>query len=184
MTGVTLDDGIAKFSEISDSDGEGANKWVRVKIAEGRNREVRRMFEAVGLTVSRLIRIRFGGFVLPPRLKRGRWEELDPDTCRSLAIELGVIKPQRDDDENGNRRAGGANVAKPGPKGRQAQLQSTHHESGHVMLTSHALNIDPTAPVRALPIRRNGQQQRGQPGRSGGPAAGHGNRNRRGRRQG
>jgi 23S rRNA pseudouridine2605 synthase len=189
LTGIQLEDGVAKFAEISEADGEGANKWVRVIISEGRNREVRRMFEAVGLTVSRLIRIRFGGFVLPPRLKRGRWEELDPDTCRSLAIELGVIRPQHEDDENGNRKGGPAN-AKPGTKGRQAQLQSTHHESGHVMLTSHALNIDPTAPVRSILPRRSQQQQQqrgGQtPGRGAGgggrPAAGRNNRGRRGSR--
>jgi 23S rRNA pseudouridine2605 synthase len=180
LAGVTLDDGPAKFSEIADAGGDGANKWVRVTIAEGRNREVRRMFEAVGLTVSRLIRIRFGGFILPPRLKRGRWEELDPDTCRALAIELGVIKPQRDDSENGNRRNGPPNT-RPAPKGRQAQLQSTHHESGHVMLTSHALNIDPTAPIRPT-MARSGPPRKGtKSGRPPGPPGQNSNRKRRGR---
>jgi 23S rRNA pseudouridine2605 synthase len=178
LTGVTLEDGPAKFSEVSQPDGEGANKWVRVTIAEGRHREVRRMFEAVGLTVSRLIRIRFGGFVLPPRLRRGRWEELDADVCRGVAIELGVIRPERDDDENGNRRNARASV-NPAGKGRQAQLQSTHHASGHVMLTSHALNIDPTAPVRPSVPRLN-QQRRGKPPARNGPnpAGGTGTANR------
>ncbi|MFM2398220.1 MAG: hypothetical protein RL341_377 [Pseudomonadota bacterium] len=183
LSGVTLEDGPAQFSEIADAGGEGANKWVRVTIAEGRNREVRRMFESVGLTVSRLIRIRFGGFVLPPRLKRGRWEELDPDTCRALALELGVIKPQRDDSENGNRRNGPPNV-RPGPKGRQAQLQSTHHESGHVMLTSHALNIDPTAPVRPMTARPGQPRKTAGPSRPGGPHGQGNNRRRRGRSKG
>jgi 23S rRNA pseudouridine2605 synthase len=186
LSGVQLEDGLAKFSELSSADGEGANKWVRVTISEGRNREVRRMFEAVGLTVSRLIRIRFGGFVLPPRLRRGRWEELDPDTCRSVAIELGVIKPQREDDENGNRRPQ-AHTESPAKKGRQAQLQSTHHESGHVMLTSHALNIDPTAQARNAFPRTNQKGKRGKPSFSngvGGAGGGRSNNNRRGRRQG
>jgi 23S rRNA pseudouridine2605 synthase len=182
LSGVTLEDGPAKFSEIVDAGGEGANKWVRVTIAEGRNREVRRMFESVGLTVSRLIRIRFGGFVLPPRLKRGRWEELDPDTCRALALELGVIKPQRDNDyENGNRRDAPPPV-RTGPKGKQAQLQSTHHESGHVMLTSHALNIDPTAPVRPMTHRPSQPRRSAQAG--GGPPGQGNNRRRRGKSKG
>lgn len=75
--GVNLTDGVAQFSSIEDGGGEGANCWYRVTIAEGRNREVRRMFEAVGHAVSRLIRIRYGAMVLPRGLKRGEWVELD-----------------------------------------------------------------------------------------------------------
>jgi 23S rRNA pseudouridine2605 synthase len=75
--GVNLADGVAQFSSIEDGGGEGANCWYRVTIAEGRNREVRRMFEAVGHAVSRLIRIRYGAMVLPRGLKRGEWVELD-----------------------------------------------------------------------------------------------------------
>lgn len=75
--GVTLGDGPAQFLSIEDGGGEGANCWYRVTISEGRNREVRRMFEAVGHAVSRLIRIRYGAMVLPRGLKRGEWVELD-----------------------------------------------------------------------------------------------------------
>ena len=85
LAGVELEDGPAKFSELEDIGGDGANHWYRVVISEGRNREVRRIFEAVGLTVSRLVRIRFGPVALPPRLSRGRVVELsDADVAQLL----------------------------------------------------------------------------------------------------
>lgn len=92
LNGVELDDGMAQFSKIVDGGGEGVNRWYRVTIGEGRNREVRRMFEAVGLTVSRLIRTRYGALVLPSSLKRGRWEELDEQAVRDLMALSGLEK--------------------------------------------------------------------------------------------
>lgn len=84
LDGVKLDDGVAQFGSIEDGGGEGSNCWYRVTISEGRNREVRRMLEAVGHAVSRLIRIRYGAMVLPRGLKRGAWMELDEGDIRSL----------------------------------------------------------------------------------------------------
>lgn len=88
-SGVELDDGPARFDGIEEEGGEGANRWYRVRLHEGRNREVRRLFEAVGLTVSRLIRTRFGSLALPPQLKRGQWVELDPVSIAGLLTEQG-----------------------------------------------------------------------------------------------
>ena len=85
LDGVKLDDGVAQFGSIEDGGGEGANCWYRVTISEGRNREVRRMLEAVGHAVSRLIRIRYGAMALPRGLKRGAWMELDESDIRALA---------------------------------------------------------------------------------------------------
>jgi 23S rRNA pseudouridine2605 synthase len=93
LSGVELDDGLAQFNKIADGGGDGANRWYRVTISEGRNREVRRMFEAVGLTVSRLIRTRYGSLTLPSNLKRGRWEEMDEHAVRALMAANGLQKP-------------------------------------------------------------------------------------------
>ncbi len=84
LEGVTLDDGRAQFTSLEAGGGEGANCWYKVTLSEGRNREVRRMFEAVGHAVSRLIRIRYGAMVLPRGLKRGAFVELDDLEIRAL----------------------------------------------------------------------------------------------------
>ncbi len=83
--GVKLDDGMARFNLILDAGGSnGANHWYHVTVKEGRNRLVRRLFEAVDCTVSRLIRIRFGTVLLPPRLRRSQQVELTPDEVDAL----------------------------------------------------------------------------------------------------
>jgi 23S rRNA pseudouridine2605 synthase len=85
-----VDDRPAKFDSIEKRGGEGVNQWYHVVLREGRNREVRKMFEALSLTVSRLMRVRFGKIGLPPRLTRGRMMELDPSQVRAVLRWVGM----------------------------------------------------------------------------------------------
>ncbi len=93
--GIELEDGMAKFLRLQEAGGEGANHWYRVILEEGRNREVRRMFAAVGTTVSRLMRVRYGPIVLPANLKRGQSMELAPAEVQALLKALGVRHESR-----------------------------------------------------------------------------------------
>jgi 23S rRNA pseudouridine2605 synthase len=86
--GVQLDDGLAKVESIDDQGGEGANHWYHIVLKEGRNRIVHRIFEALGFTVSRLIRVRFGQMNLSPLLKRGHFLELDKTEVAAIMVWL------------------------------------------------------------------------------------------------
>ena len=88
--GVELDDGMVRFENLSDEGGEGYNHWYRLVLKEGRNRVVRRTFEALGLPVSRLMRVRFGIINLPPRIKRGMMAELGNDEVRKVLEWVGL----------------------------------------------------------------------------------------------
>ena len=133
LDGVMLEDGMAQFGSIENGGGEGSNCWYRVTISEGRNREVRRMMEAVGHAVSRLIRIRYGAMVLPHGLRRSTYMELDEADIRALTHaankaqaaenrdDPGIVGVQRTQDprnqnpRNPRNRAFGAKKAGPGP---------------------------------------------------------------------
>ena len=91
--GIELGDGIARCESVELRGGEGANQWCHVVLKEGRNRIVRRLFEALGLTVSRLLRVRYGIIELPPRLKRGQTHELSADETRRLLDWLDAAPP-------------------------------------------------------------------------------------------
>ena len=88
--GVELDDGPAAFDSIRDAGGEGRNHWYHVTLHEGRNREVRRMWEAVGAQVSRLIRVRYGDLVLPRDLRLGEWRELEAPDVTALRTRVSL----------------------------------------------------------------------------------------------
>lgn len=88
--GVLLDDGMARFSDVQFFNGEGANKWYHCVVMEGRNREVRRLWESQGITVSRLKRVRFGPVFLPSDVKVGTWREVAQKEVKVLGNEIGL----------------------------------------------------------------------------------------------
>jgi len=104
--GIELEDGLVRFEQLSDEGGEGYNHWYRLVLKEGRNRVVRRTFEALGLTVSRLMRVRFGIVNLPPRIKRGMMAELSDGEVRKILEWVGLpagVARQVVDDGRGNK---------------------------------------------------------------------------------
>jgi len=186
-TGVQLEDGPAKCEKVEDGGGEddGANHWYHVVLKEGRNREVRRLFEALGLTVSRLIRTRYGTLAMPSVMKRGDTLELEPADVGAV-LEAAGLKTQgspdrppqgqrpRGDKPRGQRPQGPAN----GPQGQQRpQGQSRlHGQKGQQHrrpappLTADAVPVavegTPGLPDGnvARPQDQPGQRQHGKPG--------------------
>ena len=118
LEGVNIEGQMASFKSIENGGGEGVNHWYRVVITEGRNREVRKLFETVGLAVSRLIRVRYGAIVLPRGLKRGVWVELGESDVRAVKSLAGFDRP--DNFQKGGRPEGGRN-GKPQGGGQQQQ---------------------------------------------------------------
>jgi len=92
--GVMLDDGLAAFASIKDAGGQGMNHWYHVIVREGRNREVRRLWESQGLQVSRLIRIRFGPVELSRSLRAGRFQDLAPPQLAALYAAVKLPAPE------------------------------------------------------------------------------------------
>ncbi|HMK13954.1 MAG TPA: pseudouridine synthase [Burkholderiales bacterium] len=93
--GVWLEDGLAKVESINDQGGVGANHWYRIVLKEGRNRVVHRIFKALGFTVSRLIRVRFGMIWLPPRLKKGQCLELGRNEITKIMAQAESPAPRK-----------------------------------------------------------------------------------------
>lgn len=115
-TGVMLDDGPAKFTDVVSSGGEGINRWYHVCLMEGRNREVRRLWESQGVRVNRLKRVRFGPVFLGAELPVGRWRDMKQNELDILSEEVG-LKPVRLPE---------ATVAQKEKQKRQARKPSMH----------------------------------------------------------
>ena len=139
LSGVSIDGQEAHFKSIEDGGGEGANRWYRVVITEGRNREVRKLFDAVGMAVSRLIRIRYGSVVLPKGLRRSVWVDLDENDVRRLRQLAGADnggqqqrgdKPPREDGGQQPPRGDRPQRGERGPRGENAQQQRANNGGG------------------------------------------------------
>lgn len=128
LKGVELDDGAAKFESFSDLGGEGINRWYQVVVKEGRNREVRRLFESQGLKVSRLLRTRYGSVILPRELRTGRWIELDKHDIDTLS-KLVELKPRQGTGLYGMaKRRAEKMIEKPMPARRGGYLRQQHRD--------------------------------------------------------
>ena len=92
--GIELEDGPAHFTDIVAGKGEGANRWYYVCLMEGRNREVRRLWESEGFKVNRLKRVRYGPIFIPPRLKQGNWELLEQPEVSAL-YQAALLEPRQ-----------------------------------------------------------------------------------------
>ena len=175
LEGVRLDDGMAHFGTIEEGGGEGSNCWYRVTISEGRNREVRRLFESVGHAVSRLIRIRYGAMVLPRGLKRGAWMELDERDIRALFQAAGG---------SGERQARpGAGPRGQGQEGGGGRNNRNRKRRGN----RNGGGGSPQGDDREAPIPNplaHGPGARSDRGMGGGKGPPQGRRNNRGDRQG
>ena len=90
VQGQELEDGFARFEDIVESGGSGINRWYHVVIMEGRKREVRRLWESVGVQVNRLKRVRFGHVILDSSIKAGQWRDLDPKETEKLLEDAGI----------------------------------------------------------------------------------------------
>ena len=119
--GVELEDGPASFKSIRESGGTGHNRWYKVVLSEGRNREVRRLWEAVGLTVSRLIRVRYGPIHLP-HIPQGQWKDLKP---KEIALLMRLVKLRDETEEQGGRRRHAGKTESRGSKRQPAKKHRT-----------------------------------------------------------
>lgn len=162
--GVQLEDGEAKFDEIERIGSSDSHAWFRVVLHEGRNREVRRMWEAVGFTVSRLKRVRYGAIELPRLLKRGHSEPLPADQVDALRASLSLPPPEANltlQPVIGQRRAKTSEY-RPAAREQKAWTQGAYGDEGRELRAFDNLRED-------APRGRGRGPGRGGPGGPGGP---------------
>ena len=176
LSGVEIDGQSASFVSIGNGLGEGVNQWYRVVITEGRNREVRKLFDAVGLTVNRLIRVRYGAIVLPRGLRRGMCVELGESDVRAVKALTGLDRQQDDGRRGGNKqgrdqgrdqgrgkqgpapRQGGQHGPQGGPQAGQGAQQRGKGPRGNGQQGPGAANGNKP---RGVPNHAGGQDPRG-----------------------
>ena len=164
-TGIDLDDGPARCERVTDAGGDedGSNHWYHVVLKEGRNREVRRIFEALGLMVSRLIRTRFGAIAMPSTLKRGQIVELEPADVDAIVGAAGLRAPQA---RPGGRvksrhpRAGGHQRPAGGPVAAKGSHKQRPHAPRGPMPLDEPREAQAAVPV---PIGEGAQPGQGSP---------------------
>ncbi len=173
--GIKLEDGMAKFSLIERLGGEGANRWLRVVISEGRNREVRRMFEAIELTVSRLIRVRFGPVALPSQIKRGRWQEWERDEVTALMHSVGLKtnedagkKQRKSPTRDEAQPDGNAHLKSAFGVSQDSRVGMTGHEYGRSARASEQRSERPSTGRSRDGARGNRSENTAAPGNTGG----------------
>jgi 23S rRNA pseudouridine2605 synthase len=134
--GVLLEDGVAKFTDVVDGGGEGANHWYYVALMEGRNREVRRLWESQDIQVNRLKRVRFGKIFLPSKLKQSQWMEMPYDEIKLLykMVEMVAPKPAKLNPEERKQlareqRKGNVGSRARNPKSRAIKLRNPRGKS-------------------------------------------------------
>ena len=156
--GVTLEDGVARFDDLREAGGEGANRWYHVVLREGRNREVRRLWESQGVTVSRLTRVRYGPVALRRGLHPGRWDELDETQIGALLAAVGYQPADRLEEAAAEPHPGfkpartkpGKFRGKPRPAAETGQpRQPWPARPNQRHQTRHGSNIEPQHPSRS-----------------------------------
>lgn len=189
--GVELEDGVARFDELAVISRGDSHSWFRVTLREGRNREVRRMWESQGLMVSRLKRIRYGNVELPRGLLRGQSETLDMETVKALRVLVDASEPEPSltlQPVINQRRAKSLNEYRPSPQSQQA-WSGAHADEARELRAFDRIRDD--GPFRPGAKRNNKRKDRGK-GTGKAPRGGQGtgqpgarsNQQRRGKGQG
>ncbi len=167
LTGIELEDGPGKVEKLDDGGGEGSNHWYHVVLKEGRNREVRRLFEALGLTVSRLIRTRYGTVAMPSRVKRAQTLELTADEVGAVLTAAGMRSagPSPQKQGQGGRpqtrrpQGNGPRVSGPGRDrgqvGSAQEVVPSHDASTNAEPSTDFEGIEPGNSVHGLPTHGN-----------------------------